>query len=257
MTLQTQYNQAVKTFKDLAPNQLIPTFESIKITKAQMAYIEKHPGQLVITPALEFYHLIEQIDKKQKTPTYIFKELWDQYDLGSELRVDYVVDELMFTDQSYEDQRKSLAKTKTIQGEQVVDPRAYFMAQAIRRDNNQELLDQLTFRRFIQLPPKTVVGDSWVGVANSHGGQLWVDRSYGFANPRGGVGFSVGLDFDTSTLELPESFSSEFPDELMINLKTYRAMNPILCIVLKCNMEAKYIFKGYSLCVKHFKEQND
>jgi hypothetical protein len=41
---------------------------------------------------------------------------------------------------------------------------------------------------------KAVDGDSWVGRANADGGQLGADRSCGYADPDGGVGFSVGLE---------------------------------------------------------------
>lgn len=225
--LQTQYATAVEVFKELAPTQQAPSLKSIEaaLNPKQLKYIEKHKAELVIAPALSLYDLIEQIDKKQPKKTYIYHDLWDQYELGSELRVDFLVPKLMFTSQTYEQQRRSIASAKkNLKGLRAVDPRAYLVAQVIRRETGRELLDQYTWRVTAQPPKESVGGGSVVGRVLSDGGGFGLDWGYGRAGPDGGVGLSVGLELNSQPSDLVGSFASELPDELTINGKVYRAV---------------------------------
>lgn len=206
-SLQTQYNQAAEIFREYTQTQP-PALQGLKITPKQQAYMEKHDGFLVITPPLGLYDLIEIFDRKQDNKTWVYKELWDKYDFGSALRVDYIVTETMFLNQTYEQQKKSLAKAKkSLKGLNSIDPRTYVMAQAIVRSQGKPLLNAQDWLRLVQLPmKKTVDGDSLVGDVDSGGGQLRLDGSLGYALPCGGVGLSVAVPLN---FEILSSFSSE------------------------------------------------
>lgn len=205
---QEQYNIAVKVFKEFAPTQQVPTLESIQetLTDKQKKYIESHDGFLVLTPALDLYNIIQNFDDKQAKKTWIYHALWDQYKLGNDLRIDFVLPEVAFRNQTYEQQKKSLTKArKSLKGLQSIDPRTYIMAQAIRREQGTKLFNNSDWIRFIHLPFKMVGGDSWVGGARSVGDRPGLGRGVGEADPFVGVGLSVRLN--TSDLEFSDSSS--------------------------------------------------
>ena len=122
--MEEQYEQAVKALKELAPEQNAPTLRSIKdsLTDKQRKYIDKHNGMLVISPAITedftFKDLLTNYDKKQKKSTYIYKDLWDQYDLKAPMKTSFVLvegdnfDFGVYSNQTLEKQRDSLKKTK-------------------------------------------------------------------------------------------------------------------------------------------------
>jgi len=229
MNLQTQYNQAASALSVLGYSKNLPSLPRIKkaFTAEQLAYTTKHKATLVITPPSNLYDLIKAFDKKQKTESYIYKYLLDQYDLSSDKwRVDFVLPDLMFTSQTSDEQKKSLRKQQKNYkvGLQSIDPRTYVMLDAIRIENGEKLLDGTTFTRFAQLPMKTSGGYSWVPRVDSVGGRVYLDRSRGRAYSYEGLRASVGLELNTSTSPLPDSFSSELPEELTINGKMYRAV---------------------------------
>lgn len=204
------YTKATAALNALGYDQT-PALADIQaaFTPKQLAYADKHDARLVLTPPSSFYELLWAFDKKQPTKSYVYKELWDQYDLSStKWRADFVLPELMFTNQTYEEQKASLNKfTKNLAGLQSVDPRSYLMLSAIRREQDEPPLDQSTFTRFVQLPKKTSGGGSWVARVNSFGGQVHLGRSGGGARSDGGLRASVGLELSTSASAIP-SFSS-------------------------------------------------
>lgn len=215
ISIKAQYDRAVEAYK-ICPGSIYWPLADIeaRLTYKQRKYIEKNNAQLVLTPPLNLYELIIQFDKKQEIDTYIYHDLWDQYKFAQEMRVDFVLPELMFTNQTYEEQRLSLkVAQKSIKGLQSIDPRTYIMLNVIRRQNGEDLLDTTTFTRFIQLGRKTVGRDSWVGDVDSDGDQLGLDGTRGYALSSVGVGLSVGLDLKSSasaTASFP-SFSTSTP----------------------------------------------
>lgn len=194
-----QAHKILKQFTDLTPPP-VP-----ELTPKQRKYVEKHKAELVITPPLSLNEIIRKFDEKQERKTYVWKELWDQYDFGKGWLVDYVVPELMFINQTYEQQRESLKKAqKGVKGLRSINPRTYLILNAIRRERSEELLDATTWRRFIQCDMKKVDGDSVVGRVLSVGGRTLFGGTYGLARWYEGVGLSVGLepqplDFSTSS----------------------------------------------------------
>lgn len=219
-----------------------PSLEQIKsaLTDKQLKYIEKHKAQLVITPSKALYELIDLFDKKQSQETYIYKSLWDQYDFGSSWRVDFVLPDLKFTNQTYEKQRESLAKEKkSCKGLDSIDPRTYIMLNAIRRENGEDLLDTSTWTRLIQLPKKSSDGDSWVPLVDSFGGQVYLGASDGGAYSLVGVRVSVGQDLDFKSLS---SFDSSSPS--IEGFKTDLAANTVALNRLSDNLEKIFKLKG-------------
>jgi hypothetical protein len=212
MNLQKQYETALAAWKELAPEQTPPSLESIEaaLTDKQRAYIEKHNGELVMTPALTLYELIKRFDKKQTRKTYVYHELWDQYEFGFEARVDFLLPETKFTDQTYKEQKESLRKeTKNCKGLQGTDPRMYVVAQTIHRDN---LLNQTDWLRLVQLPPKIVGGISYFPDVGSLGSALELYGVGGGGDDYVGVSRSVGLNLDfepsvSSAIPSPQIFS--------------------------------------------------
>lgn len=214
--MQEQYDKAVTALRDLGFDTY-PTFEQCTgpFTKKQLDYSKKHKGQLVITPPGDFWDLLERFDKGQTTKSYVYEELWKLYDLKqADWRVDFVLQDaqndydepgLYGTNQTYEQQKKSLAKMKKdCAGLDSISPQTYILLQAIARP---DYLDVSTWTRFIQYPKKAVEHDSFVGGVDSDDGQLYFYRGSGDAYPGGGLGVSVGQKISLSASPLPSSFS--------------------------------------------------
>lgn len=193
-----QYYQAIKVLKDfgyLSPVSLKDIEKAL--TSKQKAYIKKHNGQLVITPPLTNKEILEKIKEVYDVPFWIYVALWDQYDFGNDWRVDFVFPELKFTNQTWSEQQASVKKEqKSVKGLQSINPRTYFMLNAINKENGGSLLDTSTFTRLVQYDMKSVVGDSYGLYVYSDGGGFYPDGSYGRAYPNGGVRFVMGLDLD-------------------------------------------------------------
>lgn len=210
-----------------------PTLQQIKanLTDKQKRYIKKNNCTLVITPALSLEELVKEFDKQAPRETYVYSALWDQYDLGSDVRVDFVHPELHFTSQTYDQQRDSLRTAqKSVKGLQSIDPRTYVMLQLL----SKEPTDETTWMRFVQLDKKKVVGDSIVGRVYSFDGLLLFSWSFGYAYSYGGVGLSVELNL--STLSLPVSSAVTFPlssNDLQENTKALNRLGDILEKVFK------------------------
>lgn len=191
MRLKSQYNDAIKALKVLGVEQLVPSFEEIKQT---MPKTQPKGTRLVITPAigetLSFMELVARFDQKQAFESYIYRELWEKYDLSAPMKVSLAYEEPMFFNQTFSEQVQSVAKHKA----DSMTPAEYVMLSAIRRENNQEPLDKTTYRRFTCLNYMTVDGDSVVGRVGSNDGRLKLSWDFGGgAGSSSGVGLSVGL----------------------------------------------------------------
>lgn len=209
--MKDQYNQAVETLKILGFYP-IPSLGQIEglFTKKQLDYIDKHKATLVLTPPTSLKEIIKKFDKGQKDNTYVYTTLWDQYDISlANWRVDFVLSELFFTSQTYQDQKKSLAKTKkSIAGLQSINPLTYIVLQATSKPH---YLDAKTWTRFIQYDMKNAGGDSWVPSADSGVSRLKLAGSYGHADSFVGVRLSVGAEI--SGFELSISSAAPLPSK--------------------------------------------
>lgn len=199
--LNEQYTQAVKALKELGLDCPF-TEEQITLTNEQEKDFKKKNAVLVITPEISkdftFYDLIAAFDKKQSVKSYIYKDLWDKYDLTQPAKASFI---LQNQEHNYEPHLHYLGKTLAKQREllkknnqMAMDPVEYILLQTIHRMNTGKLLDNSTWVRFAGLENKTVDGDSVVGFAHSDGGRFGLDGSYGSGYWFGGVGVSVGLD---------------------------------------------------------------
>lgn len=220
--MKSQYNQAVKALKELGIKQ-IPKLENIKLSKEHKKLIKDRNAVLVLSPEINkdftFKDLIDAFDKKQTRKTYVWDDLWNQYDLTAPARAslvlmdaenDYDEEMLFFTNQTLEEQRRSIKES----GFEAVNPVEYLMLQTILRP---KYLNAETWLRFVGLENKTVGGDSFVGFVRSLEGELDFYGSRGYSDSVAGVGLSAGLG--SQPLELSPSFS--LPDKLKINGEIY------------------------------------
>jgi len=220
-------NQAIKVLKDfgyLSPVSLKDIEKAL--TSKQKAYIKKHNGQLVITPPLTDKEILEKIKEVYDVPFWIYVALWDQYDFGNDWRVDFVFPELKFTNQTWSEQQASVKKEqKSVKGLQSINPRTYFMLNAINKENGGSLLDTSTFTRLVQYDMKSVGGGSYGPVVRSDGGGFYPFGSLGLARPYGGVRFVMGLDLDFKSLASTNKVSA--PD-LQANTKALDRLSDLL-----------------------------
>src|ERR1700744_3027972 len=103
--LEQQYKATLTTYKDMELE--IPVdLETVraKLTKAQKDAISKDRGQLVISPAITedftLYDLVNAFDKQQMYGSYIWKELWDQYDFTQPASIVIAINELQGTNKT-------------------------------------------------------------------------------------------------------------------------------------------------------------
>lgn len=219
MSIKEQYIQATQALKNLEIGDY-PDFETVKskLSKHQKEAINKGKGQLVICPAITkeftFYDLVNRFDDKQSKKTYVYHELWDQYDLTGPASIIVVNNELKGTNKTPEQQRKIK--------DTFINPAEYLMLQSINRPN---YLNKITITRFPQLETKTVDVFSYVPSANSYDSGLVILReSDGIAYPRGGVRLSVGqrITLEPSNLS---SFSQLLEDRERITHDLIENMN--------------------------------
>jgi hypothetical protein len=223
--MNNQYTQAIKALKEFGFNEA-PSLEQIEkaLTPTQKKQIKD--ATLVIVPPLSLKELISKFNEKQEIKTWLWNDLWDRYDFGSNWSVSFLLPELKYINQTVTQQRKSLEQeSKSIKGLTSIDPRTYIMAQAILRESGQ-LMDESTWCRFIDEKEETIGGDAVVPDALVLGRGRLLLRGSGVGYAWGGNGVRrvvrVTLDFDS--LSLLEPLSSELPDELTINGKVYRAV---------------------------------
>lgn len=120
---------------------------------------------------------------------------------------DYNERHLYLTSKTLDEQRKAIDKPFEALG-----PIEYIIYNSIIRNTEGRLLDKSTWTRYVGLENKSVDGASIVGAVHSDDGQFNLYGDYGHADPRSGVGFSVGQDFNPQS----SSFSLDFSDEQAI-----------------------------------------
>ncbi len=210
--LEAQYKQNIQAYKDLGL-EIPATLEEVrsKLTKQQHEAISKGTGQLVICPAITkdftFFDLIDHFDKKQSENTWVYKDLWEQYDLEGTATIN-VIDLTVgnkYKDPVTQHTDKTLQQQRKIKDEFMSPVEAIVLAAIFRLDNKQ--LAPNTWIRFPQLPDKTVGGDSLVGVVDSGVGGFRLGRSGGVAGPGGGVGLSVGQRIELQPSPLPSAIT--------------------------------------------------
>lgn len=206
--LEKQYDQNVQAYKDL--DLPIPaTLEQVKskLSKWQKEAIASKGAQLVITPEIKqglyFYQFVDNFDKKQDYGTYIYKELWGQYDFSQPAAITVVDLELKGTNKTFEEQRK-------IKGT-FINPAEYIMLQAILRP---KYLDKTTWCRFPQYDKKIANDFSYVPRADSDGdGRVYLSESGEHAHSDAGVRLSVGDRIELSSSASSEPFTFSEPTE--------------------------------------------
>lgn len=212
--LQQQYRQNVQAYKDLGLD--IPVeLSDITLVASQEVAIRKGTGQLVISPAITkdftIFDLVDHFDKKQEQKSYIYKDLWEQYDLTSPASIN-VIDLTVgneYGDPVTQHTNKTIDEQRQVEGEFMSPVEAIILMAVLRL--GKERLAPHTFIRFPQLPNKTVDGDSLAGNVNSCVGRAGLAGSFGRAIPAGGLGVSVGARVELNTSDLP--LSSALPSE--------------------------------------------
>lgn len=198
-----------------APELLVSQIEQL---------IQSNPGTelepfVVVNLSRQFGRpaLISAFDQKQDSSarTYVRNDLWDQYDLaninrrtvdgGQESQLGDVRAQILTkSENSYQesglqatnknlDVQKEFARAKIL-----LNLTDYVLIQALRREEDYQLMDTNTFTRFVQMDKKNM-GDSCVGGASVIGGQLELVRSYVRANDSDGVRLSVGQTEDLNS----------------------------------------------------------
>lgn len=230
--LSKEYDKIVTVWAELGISQSLPKLVDIEaaLTPELKSVIKKHKAELCITPAINetfrFKDLIKAFDKNQAHATYIWDDLWDQYDLSQPMRVsfvfmdaqnDYNEPHLYFTNMSLEPQRQALKDGES----DALGPIEYLMLQAVHRP---DYLDKKTWTRCVGLTNTMVGGHSFVGRVGSSRGQLYFVRSNGDVYPSAGVGRSMGLNLNLSAFPLHSASvpSFDFPEVEINGVKYIR-----------------------------------
>lgn len=199
-----------------APELLVSQIEQL---------IQSNPGTelepfVVVNLSRQFGRLalISAFDQKQDSSdeTYVWDDIWDQYDLaninrrtvdgGQEPQLGDVRAQILTkSENSYQesglqatdknlDAQKEFARAKIL-----LNLTDYVLIQALRREEDYQLMDTNTFTRFVQMDKKKVDGDSIVGIAYVVGSRLRLSGSNGRADDYGGVRLSVGQTEDLNS----------------------------------------------------------
>lgn len=242
MNLKTQYNQALKAFKQLAPEQEPPTLASIEaaLTDKQRRQVEKYDGRLIISPAItkdfSLNNLIANYDKTHQK-TWIWEPLWNQYDHTCPITAGFVLHMsdhqdagLHFTNQSWDEEKASLRNlAKSIKGLRSISVGEWLALQTM---NGKALLDKTTLTRLIHMERKTVGGDSCGPFVRVSGSRAYLDWSYGYPYGDRGVRFLVGLNLSPQPSILPSSLSLS-DSALQQNTKALQELNKTLKQIFK------------------------